>query len=83
MSKSIDECEVRNGEAWTTIGIAEALQRRGEDMRCPECHGRLQPHRQYSDGARAHFEHRTAHRGCSTKPKTFSGTRTSHPQALR
>jgi hypothetical protein len=51
-------------------------------MRCPECHGRVQPHREYSDGARAHFEHRMAHAGCSTKPRTFNGARTVHPEAL-
>ena len=82
MIKPVDECEVRDGTGWTTIGIDEALERRGEDMRCPECKGRLQPHREYNDGARAHFEHRQAHIGCSTKSSTFSGRRSTHPQAL-
>jgi len=83
MVATIDECEMRDGAGgWTTVGIDEALPLRGEDMRCPVCHGRVQPHREYSDGARAHFEHRHAHKGCPTKPRTFSGKSTIHPQAL-
>lgn len=82
MTKPIDECEMRSGDGWLTVGIAEALERRGEDMRCPECKGRLQPHREYRDGARAHFEHRRAHTGCSTKSRTFAGKRYLHPEAL-
>ena len=83
MSKRADECEMRDGrEGWTIIPISLALKLRGEDMRCPECHGRMRPHREYSDGARAHFEHQTAHSGCSTKPKTFVGTQSLHPEAL-
>lgn len=82
MNDVSDECEMRGPGGWVTVGIDEALGRRGEDMRCPECKGRVQPHREYSDGARAHFEHRAAHSGCSTKPRTFSGFRRPHPDAL-
>ena len=83
MNKPIDESEMRDGAGgWITVGISEALGRRGEDMRCPECLGQLQPHREYRDGARAHFEHRIGHAGCSTKPRTFSGKRSTHPEAM-
>jgi hypothetical protein len=79
----IDKCEVRAGKGWETIGISEGLERRGEDMRCGECHGRFVPHRKYSTGAKAHFEHLTAHSGCSTKERTFSGVKSIHPAPLK
>jgi hypothetical protein len=82
MSEPVDECEIRAGDQWITIGISEALQRRGEDMRCPACHRRVDPHREYSDGARAHFEHRVAHSGCPTKPAAYIGKSSPHPDAL-
>jgi hypothetical protein len=82
----IEECEVRTGKSWETIGISEALERRDdgkkEDMRCGECHGQLIPHKKYSTGARAHFEHLSAHPGCSTKERTFSGVKSTHPTPL-
>jgi hypothetical protein len=78
----IDKCEVRKGKTWETIGIAQALERRGEDMRCGECKGRFVPHRKYNTGARAHFEHQTVHKGCSTKEATFVAPRSTHPTAL-
>jgi hypothetical protein len=78
----IDECEVKAGKTWETIGISEALERRGDPMRCKECHGGLVPHKKYSTGARAHFEHHKAHSGCSTKKYTFSGVKSLHPEAL-
>ena len=51
-------------------------------MRCHECHGRVVPMKKYNTGAKAHFEHQTAHKGCSTKERTFCGTKTIHPNAL-
>lgn len=78
-----DEREMRVGaDGWTTIDISEALERRGKDVRCPECHGRVQPHLEYSDGTRAHFEHLMVHSSCSTKPRTINGVRTPHPESL-
>jgi hypothetical protein len=79
----IQICEVRDGSKWTAIDIQEGLARRGEDMRCHECHGRVVPMKEYSTGSKAHFEHVTAHRGCSTKERTFSGARSIHPDALK
>lgn len=78
----IETCEVRLKDSWETIGIKDGLHRRGEDMRCEECHGRLVPHRKYSTGARAHFEHHIAHPGCSTKEQTFNGVQSLHPDHL-
>jgi hypothetical protein len=78
----VDKCDIRSGKTWETIGIAEALERRGEDMRCGECYGRFVPHKKYKTGARAHFEHLTAHAGCSTKEKTFTGIKFKHPDPL-
>jgi len=76
-------CEVRHGNRWEEIAIAEALPVRSEYlMRCCECHGRVHAHRKGSNGMRAHFEHRVAHDGCSLSTK-FSGTRSRHPDAVR
>jgi hypothetical protein len=75
----IDKCEVRKGKTWETIGIAEALKRRGEDMRCGECHGQFVPNKKYSTGARPHFGHMIAHAGCATKT---TGKSSLHPNPL-
>ena len=77
-----DECEVRDADRWVTIGIVEALDRRGDAMRCPLCHGPVRPHKEYSDGARPHFEHTKMHPGCPTKPTTFVPPASLHPDAL-
>lgn len=71
----IVECEVRHGNDWVTITIEEALERfQGEDKRCPRCHGRVFPHKKYSNGVAAHFEHKQAHEGCKLSKL--------HPDAL-
>ena len=78
-----DIAEVTLAGAWETIGIEEALGTyKGEPMRCVECHGQMYPHRAYVDGARAHFEHKYAHLGCSTKP-TFQPPKSMHPKAIK
>lgn len=77
----VDECEVKEGDHWVTLGISEALQRRGDLMRCPSCHGPVRPHKQYNDGARAHFEHLKLHSGCPTK-HSFVPPASFHPDAL-
>jgi hypothetical protein len=79
----IQKCEIRDGSKWKVIDIHEGLVLKGEDMRCHECHGRVVAMKQYSTGAKAHFEHIQAHKGCSTKERTFCGTRTPHPNALK
>ena len=79
----IQICEIRNGPTWKQIGIQEGLALKGEDMRCHECHGKVVAMKQYSTGAKAHFEHVVAHKGCSTKERTFCGTKSLHPHALK
>jgi len=63
----LEICDFHNGRRWVRLTIADALARtrRGKMMRCPECHGQVVPFRAYKTGARAHFEHRHAHYGCS------------------
>jgi hypothetical protein len=75
-----DECEIKLNGDWQAVGITAALDKyRGELMRCPECHGRVRVHKAGTTGQRAHFEHRTAHNGCS-RSRTFSGHRAFHPE---
>jgi hypothetical protein len=80
---SIDECEIKVEGQWQRIEIAAALAMdAGALMRCPECHGRVRVHKAGTTGQRAHFEHYTAHGGCS-KSRTFSGHRSDHSDALQ
>jgi hypothetical protein len=81
MPKSLT-CEVRNGAGWVSMGIGEALMNRGTfPMRCPECHGKVRPHRAGTTGQAAHFEHELAHVGCSFS--AWDGkTRSVHPVTL-
>lgn len=64
-------CDVQSGSSWKKVDIEYGLAHKGELMRCLECHGRVVPMKQYSTGAKAHFEHVTAHKGCS-RPWEFS-----------
>jgi hypothetical protein len=75
-------CEL--GPDWTGLNIHEALKipRGARDMRCRACHGRITPHKKYSDGVPAHFEHSIKHEGCSLSAYIFSGVPTLHPEAL-
>lgn len=76
------ECYVWRGDVWDKIGIAEALPIRSEFlMRCCECKGRVQPHREGNNGMQAHFEHRVAHRGCRLSTK-YKGPDSLHPDAI-
>lgn len=76
------KCDVYRGGTWEPIDIEEALSIRGEyDMRCPACHGRVQAHKQATNGMRAHFEHLVAHKGCGLFAK-FSAKVSLHPEAL-
>jgi hypothetical protein len=79
---TLDVCEMRDGADWKRVDIEDALTRRGEDMRCTECHGGLKAFRSYNTGSRSHFEHSAMHTGCSTKSRTFNGRRSRHPLAL-
>lgn len=78
----MDVCEMRDRLGWQRVHIDDAIVRRGEAMRCVECHGPVKPFRAYRTGTRAHFEHVVMNPGCSTKPRTFSGRPSRHPHAL-
>lgn len=84
------ECELQRDDGWDVVEITEALDIRARTskrhwqsylMRCCECHGRVQPHKQAKNGMAAHFEHATAHRGCGRSTE-FSGSPSQHPEAL-
>lgn len=77
-----DICEAWLNETWNEIDISAALEMEQKPlMRCAECHGKVSAFKEYSDGARPHFEHKQAHKGCSTKA-TFDGVRRRHPSAI-
>jgi hypothetical protein len=65
-----DTCEMRDGEQWKIVGIAEALKIRAQcgrwpGGRCVECHEAVRPHRFGATEQRAHFEHLKRNTGCS------------------
>ena len=75
-------CELFANRTWTAISITDALKMpRSRLMRCLECRGRVRPHREGSDGQRAHMEHYERHRGCS-RGDCYEGRSTPHPRAL-
>ena len=82
MPHADDLCEMRSNLGWESVGIMDALGRRGEDMRCPECNGRVRAHSPANNGMRAHFEHVERHLGCSTKNRGIGAGRTLHPAPL-
>ena len=58
-------CEINRGNVWKEIDVTEAIEiRKGLLMRCPDCHGRVQAHRQGENAMQAHFEHRKGYEGC-------------------
>ncbi|WP_146606155.1 hypothetical protein [Mesorhizobium kowhaii] len=79
-----DFCEMESGiGVWAPIEVYQALELNPDRRkRCPECHGAVRAHREGNNGMRAHFEHIEGHDGCSLKPRTFSGTKSMHPDAL-
>jgi hypothetical protein len=77
------ECQIRDGGQWETVDIEEALSAfKGKQMRCTECKGPVCAHKPYSNGTPAHFEHISAHIGCSQIPSNYCGIKSSHPGAL-
>jgi hypothetical protein len=78
-----DLCELKTKDGWARLDIHQALALNPElSKRCPECHGAVRAHKASNNGMRAHFEHIISHAGCSLKPKTFSGIKSMHPDAL-
>ncbi|MDR6952456.1 hypothetical protein J2X65_001811 [Ancylobacter sp. 3268] len=78
----VEACEVWENGSWQPLRVEDALNRRADIMRCPQCHGPVRPHKLGTTGQRAHFEHRGRHTGCSLMQRTFSGTHSLHPDAL-
>ena len=78
-----DRCELWANKTWHDIGIEDALTiYRERDLRCPECHGAVRPHKASEDGQmKAHFEHRIGHSGCS-RGHYFDGQPARHPKPL-
>jgi hypothetical protein len=79
----IKECEL--GPDWTELEIQGALKipKGTRDMRCTACQGRLYPHKAYSNGTPAHFEHAIKHDGCPLSGYHYSGAPKVHPHALK
>ena len=78
-----DTCELYANSTWHLITIEQALTSYAErELRCPECHGAVQPHNASKDGSMlAHFEHKVGHPGCSLG-HYFDGDPRPHPKAL-
>ena len=77
-----DVCEIKVRGDWVALSLDDALGRDASTLkRCVECRGRVRAHKQANNGMRAHFEHITAHAGCSLGA-CFNGDRTPHPQSL-
>lgn len=75
-------CGIRRGGDWQALTIAEALDDRKGDMRCPECHGRVQAHKEGTTGQRAHFEHKRANVACSFSSSWDGKSRRQHHTPL-
>jgi hypothetical protein len=74
-------CEVKSGKGWKSIPVVEAFTLgKGEIFRCPECHGKVSPHK-HGGKTPAHFEHLPAHHGCSHS-LGFDGEHRPHPNPL-
>jgi hypothetical protein len=67
---------------WEDFPIETALKRGSGRFRCPECNGRVRPHKA-SDDQPAHYEHHEMNPGCSLIPQTFDGVRREHRNPLR
>jgi hypothetical protein len=77
------ECELWAFGRWNFTGIEVASDLSADrKMRCPECHGRVQVHKQGKNGEAAHFEHDQRSLGC-TMGDSFNGTRRRHPNPLK
>ncbi len=78
-------CEVWTGMHWEIWPVSAAHPHRETAVvRCHECYGPIVLMKASQNGRNeAHFEHRPAHSGCSLVYKHYSGTPSTHPQAVR
>ncbi len=77
MNNALEVCEIKRGMEWERIGIAEALDLRGERFRCAACHGRVLTKEQRDE--KPHFVHLLAFAYCSGNAASSSPL---HPGAL-
>lgn len=67
------ECEIREGNQWRRIGVADVLRDRDatrDRIRCPECKKPVRAHNTGRGGSpRAHFEHLAWNCRCSLRQK--------------
>jgi hypothetical protein len=83
MAVTADKCELWANGKWQVVGIDDVVEKWSERrIRCIECHGAVRAHRQGSDGHPAHFEHTSAHSGCSLCPGHWDGNQRPHPKKL-
>ncbi len=77
-------CEVQVDGTWRAMGLDEAAVYHPADLkRCPACHGRVMILGAYSGpNVRRSLSHRKSHSGCPRQADIYSGTPSSHPQAL-
>ena len=83
-SRADDTVDAKVDGRWRKVSIKEALAAKGlglTDFRCHECHGAVRLHGGSTTGARAHFEHRIAHKGCTRKENSYGHPR-RHPKAI-
>ena len=83
-SAPIQEAAIERSGKWEAIGIDDAneLPKDGIRFRCLACGGQMAAFKKYADGARAHFEHLIKHTGCKLSVYCYSGTPSTHPQAI-
>jgi hypothetical protein len=76
-------CEVQIDAVWRTLSLNDALRHHRDALkRCPACHGRVRLFRNYLRARRPVMLHDETHSGCPRIPATYSGTPSSHPQAI-
>jgi hypothetical protein len=88
----MNECEQRVGPGkWKPLSVEDGRPGQ-DDIRCGECHGKVQFHKtsqKRKSSQAAHFEHSRrvnklpAHDGCSLAPKKYVGPpKRGHPEPL-
>lgn len=78
-----ETCEVKVGETWRTATLTEAQGVYGyAPKRCPACHGPVYVLGSYGTRQQLRLTHRRSHSGCPLLPRSFSGTASTHLDAV-
>jgi hypothetical protein len=78
----LHHAELWGNKSWNLIGIDTGLTMPKERrMRCPECHGKVWPHKEGTNAQKAHFEHDERNTGCSLG-NCFDGTKRRHRKPM-